>query len=62
VAVIETYVAKGALIRVDGSLRVEARKDKDGTKHYTTKIVTSDWEHGIYPDPRGAAKSRGEAD
>jgi len=62
VAVIEGHVVKGALIRVDGALRVEDWKDKNEVKHYTTKIITSDWEHGIYPDPRGAAKAKDAAD
>ena len=62
VAVIEAHVTKGALMRVDGSVRVDDWKDKNEVKHYTTKIVTSDWEHGIYPDHRGAAKAKDAAD
>ena len=62
VAVIEAHVVKGALIRLDGALRVEDWKDKNDVKHYTTKVITSDWEHGVYSDPRGAAKAKDAAE
>jgi len=56
IKVIEETVRKGELVRVDGILRIEDYTDKDGVKRYATKIVTSDWEHGVYCDPRGDAK------
>ena len=56
IKVIEETVRKGALVRIDGTLRNEDYTDKDGVKRYATKVVTSDWEHGIYFDPRGDAR------
>ncbi len=55
IKVIEETVTKGALIRVDGTLRID-EYEKDGVKRYSAKVVTSEWEHGIYFDPRGDAK------
>ena len=53
IKVIEDTVSKGALIRVDGTLRNEDYTDRDGVKRYATKVVTTECEHGIYFDPRG---------
>ncbi len=53
IKVVEDTVRKGDLIRVDGTLRTEDYTDRDGVKRYATKVVTSEWEHGIYADPRG---------
>ena len=53
IKVIEQTVRKGALVRIDGTLRSEDYTDKDGVKRNATKVVTSDWEHGIYFAPRG---------
>ena len=53
IKVIEETVRKGDLVRIDGTLRTEDYTDKEGVKRYATRIATSDWEHGIYVDPRG---------
>ena len=59
IKVVEETVRKGDLIRVDGTLRTEDYTDKDGVKRYATKVVTSEWEHGIYVDPRGDTRREG---
>jgi len=62
ITVIRKTITKGALVRVDGTLRTNNYTDKDGVKRYATKVLTSDWEHGIYLDPRGAAKPEAQAE
>jgi single-strand DNA-binding protein len=61
IKVIRETITKGALVRVDGTLRTNTYTDKEGIKRYATKVLTSDWEHGIYLDPRGAAKLEAQA-
>lgn len=40
--VIEKYITKGSRICVEGRLQTDEWEDKNGAKHYTTKIVLSD--------------------
>lgn len=40
--VIEKYVTKGSRLCVEGRLQTEEWEDKNGAKHYTTKIILSD--------------------
>jgi single-strand DNA-binding protein len=56
VKIIEAQVVKGALVKVDGTLRIEEYTDKDNIKRQAAKVVISDWEHGVYVDERGAPK------
>jgi len=40
--VIEKYVTKGSRLCVEGRLQTDEWEDKNGAKHYTTKIILSD--------------------
>lgn len=42
VDVIEKYVTKGSRLCVEGRLQTDEWEDKNGAKHYTTKIILSD--------------------
>lgn len=42
VDVIEKYVTKGSRLCVEGRLQTDDWEDKNGAKHYTTKVVLSD--------------------
>jgi single-strand DNA-binding protein len=53
VKTIEDVVVKGALVRVDGTLRIEEYTDKDNVKRQSAKVVTTEFDHGVYYDPRG---------
>ena len=50
---IEAHVKKGDQVLVEGTIRVEEYTDKDNVKRTSFKIATSDFEHGVYLDPRG---------
>jgi single-strand DNA-binding protein len=62
VKIIETLIEKGDLVRVDGTLRIEEYTDKENVKRIAPKIVTTEWEHGVYLDERGATKEEAQTD
>lgn len=56
---VEAHVRKGDLVLVEGTIRTDEYTDKDQVKRTSVKIVTTDWEHGIYLDPRGRGDKEG---